>query len=125
MSLFRRLLRGRKQQDDAQWQTPNVQEICIAMIRLIPDTWDSAALVLEVPEKGMGTGLSHSPITPQPLKDFAVRGPDFVMPDNEVFAATRKLELGWMERKGTFKRAIITARKDEEGWQIQSEYEHE
>lgn len=125
MGLFQRLFRGRSAENDVAWQTPIVQEIALAMLRQIPDDWDSAVLVLEVNERGLGGGLTHSAITPQQAQDFALPGSAFVTPNAEVLAATRKLELGWVERKGTFLRAIISAVRDESGWGIQSDYEHE
>ncbi len=82
-------------------------------------------LVLAPTEKGIGTGLSHSAITPQAGKDFALHDGDFVMPGMEVMVATRQLELGWAERKAIFKRAIISAVRDGEDWDIKSEYEHD
>lgn len=127
MSIFQRFLgkRPEKEITDDSWQTPMVQDICMAMLRLIPDDWNSVALVLDVTDKGIGSGLAHSAITPQPVSDAALRDDKFVMPDVAVMVATRKLELGWVERKKTFKRAIISARRDGEDWEIRSEYEHE
>lgn len=117
---------GRKQGHDTQWQVPLVQEICVAMIRLVPQDWNSVALVLEVTERGLGSGLSHSAITPTPVADFHLQDPHFVTPDAQVIAATRQLELAWVEHRGTFKRAIIMATRDAQGgWDIRSEYEHE
>lgn len=94
------------------------------MIHQIPETWASVALVLEPTEKGIGTGLSHSAITPSVSEDFALRNGKFVTPNMEVLAATRQLELGFVERKGTFKKAIISATRDGEDWEVKSEYEH-
>lgn len=124
IGLLQRIFGRREAVKDEQWQVPIVQEICIAMIRQIPEHWNSAVLVLEPTEKGIGTGLSHSAVTPQASKDFALRDGEFVTPDMAVMAATRQLELGWVERKGTFKRAIISAIRDGEDWDIKSEYEH-
>jgi hypothetical protein len=126
MGFFDKILGKRKDVVDEQWELPIVQEICIAMIHQIPEHWDKASIVLEVPEHGLGRGLAHSAITPEPSTDMALRSGDFVTPDTAVMAATRKLELGWVERKGTFKRAIITAAKDAEGgWDIRSAYEYD
>ena len=125
MGFLQKLFGKREVPVDNQWQTPIVQEICIAMIHQIPEEWDNAILILEPTEKGIGTGLKHSAITPQGGKGFALTNGAFVTPDMEVMAATRKLELGFVERKGTFKRAIISAIRDGEDWDIKSEYEHE
>lgn len=111
--------------DDDTWQTLAVKEICISMIRQIPQEWDSAFLLLEPTEKSIGSGLTHSAITRLRPADFAIPSTDFVMPDADVFAATRVLELGWKARHSTFQRAIIMATRDGESWNIQSEYEHE
>ena len=109
---------GKRQNDaDAQWQTPVVEEICITLINIIPPHWNSVALTLDVSEGGLGSGLIHSISNPEGHKDV-------VLPRMEVLAATRKLELGWVERKGTFKKAIISAKRDGEDWDIKSEYEH-
>lgn len=44
----------------------------------------------------------------------------------DVLAATRQLELGFVARNWTFKRAIISAKRDSEGgWDIRSDYEHD
>ena len=48
-----------------------------------------------------------------------------LLPDKDVFAATRTLELEWLERKKAFKHAITTARRETEGWEMRSEYEQE
>jgi len=124
MSLLKKIFGKHEAVRDEQWQVPIVQQICIAMIHQIPEHWDSAVLMLEPTEKGIGTGLSHSAIMPRPSRDFAIRDSEFVTPDMDVMAATRQLELGWVERKGTFKRAIISATRDGEDWDIKSEYEH-
>lgn len=126
MSILGRFFgKGKSKQVDDQWQVPIVQEICIAMIRQIPAEWDSAYLVLEPTEKGLGTGMTHSAITRNLSTDFSLRDGGFVTPGMEVMAATRRLELGWVERKGTFKRAIISAQRDGEDWDIKSDYEHD
>lgn len=126
MGFFQRLFgRRRSTPPDPQWQVPVVNEIIVAMIRLVPEEWESVYLVLEVTDKGIGSGLAHSAITRKLSKDSALRDGDFVMPDMDVMAATRKLELGWVERQSSFKRAIISAVRDEAGWAIRSEYEHE
>ena len=125
MSFLQGLFGKRKPARDGQWQVPIVQEICIAMIHQIPEDWDGAYLVLEPTERGIGSGLSHSAITPKPAKDFTLRDGQFVTPDMAVMAATRKLELGWVERKGTFKRAIISATRNGEDWDIRSDYEYD
>ena len=125
MGFLQKLFGKREAPVDNQWQMPIVQEICIAIIHQIPEDWSSATLILEPTEKGIGTGLKHSAITPQGSRDFALTNGVFVTPDMEVMAATRKLELGFVERKGTFKRAIISAIQDGENWDIKSEYEYE
>ena len=117
MGFFDKLFSKRQGDADAQWQTPVVQEICITLIGTIPPHWNSVALTLGVPEHGLGQGLSHSISSPEGHKDM-------VMPTAEVLAATRKLELGWLERKSTFKKAIISAQRAGEDWSIKSEYEH-
>ena len=117
MGLFDKLFGKRQDNADAAWQTPVVQEICITLIRIIPPHWNSVALTLGVPEHGLGKGLSHSISSPEGHKDV-------VMPTMEVFAATRKLELGWLDRNSTFKKAIISAQRAGEDWSIKSEYEH-
>jgi hypothetical protein len=117
MGFFDKLLRKRPDDADAQWQTQVVQEICITLIRLIPPRWNSVLLTLGVPEHGLGKGLSHAISSPEGHKDV-------VMPTMELFASTRKLELGWVERKSTFKKAIISAQRAGEDWSIKSEYEH-
>jgi len=117
MGFFDKLFGKRPDEADAEWQTPVVQEICITLIHLIPPHWNSVALTLGVPEHGLGNGLSHAISSPEGHKDV-------VMPTMEVFAATRKLELGWAERKSTLKKAIISAQRNGEDWAIKSEYEH-
>lgn len=124
MTFLKRLF-ARCGSGDDQWQISIIQEVCLAMIRQVPDDWTSVSIVLEVAENGLGAGLLHSAITPEPVKNGMLGDTRFVTPEMDVFNATRKLEMGWLERKKTFKRAIITARKDEGGgWDIRSEYEH-
>ena len=111
---------------DGSWQVPLVQQICIEMIRSIPEEWDTVYLVLTPTERGIGGGLSHSAITRQPSKDGILPDADFTTPNMEVMAATRAFELEFAKRKWTFKRAIISAKKDDEGgWDIKSDYEHD
>jgi hypothetical protein len=117
MGLFDKLFGKPKQNTHAEWQVPIIQEICITLIRIIPPQWNSVTLILDVPEHGIGKGLTHSIKSPEGHTDV-------VMPNMEVFAATRKLELGWLERKSTFKRAIISAQRNGEDWNIKSDYEH-
>jgi hypothetical protein len=117
MGLFDKLFGKGQAAADAEWQQPVIQEICITLIDIIPPHWNSVALTLGVPEQGLGEGLSHSIASPEDHKDV-------VTPTMEVFAATRKLELGWVERKSTFKKAIISAQRNGEDWAIKSEYEH-
>ncbi len=124
MSLVQKIFGKRKDVQDERWQVAIVQQICIAMIHQIPENWDKAVLVLEPTEKGVGAGLSHSAITPRAVEDFALGDGEFVTPNMEVMAATRQLELGFVERKGTFKKAIISAIRDGEDWDVKSEYEH-
>ncbi|MCW3062789.1 MAG: hypothetical protein JWQ02_4610 [Capsulimonas sp.] len=127
MNILKRLLGAGKtpREVDGAWQVPVIQEIAVAMIHQIPEEWTSAKLLLEPTEQGLGRGMRHSAITPQSGDGFALQDSHFVMPDMAVMAATRKLELGWVERKATFKRAAITATRDDSGgWGIQSEYEH-
>jgi hypothetical protein len=76
------------------WHPFFTQEIAIAMLRQIPEGWDSAYLVLEPTDKGFGTGLSHSAIMRKLSPDLALRDGDFVTPGMELMAATRKFELG-------------------------------
>ena len=125
MGLLDRLFGRRKDEAGDQWQVEAVQEICIAMIRQIPEDWKSAYLTLEVTERGLGSGLSHSAITRRLRRDGLLRDAEFVTPDGAVMAATRKLELGWVERGKTFRRVIISATDDGDGWQIRSDYEHD
>jgi hypothetical protein len=114
---------ARRRESGDQWQTPIVQEICIAMLQLVPKEWKSAYLVLDVSDDGLGNGLVHSAITPQLSEDGAVHDAAFVLPDMAVMAATRNLELGLMERRKTFKRVIISAVADGEDWQVRSDYD--
>ena len=125
MRFLKKLFGKRETALDDQWQFPVVQEICIAMIHQIPEDWNSAFLVLEPTENGIGTGLRHSAITAEAGPDFKLRDGNFVTPDMEVMAATRKFELGWVERKTTFKRAIISAIRDGEDWEIKSGFEYD
>lgn len=117
MGLFDKFFGRQNQNANAEWQVPVVQEICITLVRIIPPHWNAVALYLEVPEHGIGKGLAHTIKSPEGHKDV-------VTPGMEVFSATRKLELGWVERKKTFKRAIISAQRSGEDWSIKSEYEH-
>jgi hypothetical protein len=125
MGFLQNLFGRRRDKLTAQWQTAAIQEICIEMIRQIPGDWESATLVLEVTERGLGGGLAHSAITQKRGDDFKLQDTEFVTPNAEVMAATRKFELGWVEQKGTFKKAIITAQRDGENWEIRSDYEHD
>lgn len=123
MGFFQQLLGAFSGQNDGQWQLPLVQEICLAMIRLAPPDWPSVYLVLEVTDDGLGSGLAHSAITLERPEGMTVRDSNFVTPDATVMMATRKLELALLERKKTFRRIIISAVQDPNGWDIRSEFE--
>ncbi len=117
MGFFSKLFGVRRSDDDNRWQTPIVQEICANLIRIMPPHWNSVVLTLEVPEHGPGSGLTHVISSPEGHGEV-------VMPTMDVFAATRKLELGWVERRGSYKKAIISAERDGLDWIVKSEYEH-
>lgn len=131
MGLFGRLFGKRNNIAGEQWQLPFVQEICIAIIQQIPEDWNSAFLVLEVPEHGLGRGLAHSAIMETRAADFALTDGEFVTPDMAVMTATRQFELAWVERLKTFKqavvfrRAILSATRDGEDWVVKSDYEYD
>src|SRR5947199_6075370 len=116
MGLFDKFFGKRHDNADAAWQTPVVQEICITLVRIIPPHWNSVALTLDVPDHGLGSGLSHSISSPEGHKEV-------VMPTMEVFAATRKLEHGWAERKSTYKKADTSAQRAGEVWCIKTDNE--
>ena len=129
MGIVSRILGGRRNVKAETWQRQAIQKIAAEMVRQIPPDWDRAALVLEPTGKGFGQGMHHSPITPDPApstdKGFMLKDTQVVLPDSELMAAAREFELGWVERKATFKRAIITVKQDADGWEIKSDYEHE
>jgi hypothetical protein len=107
------------------WHPFFTQEIAIAMLRQIPEGWDSAYLVLEPTDKGFGTGLSHSAIMRKFSPDLALRDGDFVTPGMELMATTRKFELGAIERHAEFKRFILSAQYDGKQWGINTEFEYD
>ena len=126
MSLLKRLFGNRESPSDAQWQVPIIQEICAAMIRQAPQEWKRVSIVLERTEHGSGQGMHHSAITPEPALDMSLSTDHFLTPNAEVMAATRELELAWVERRYTFKKAIITAVEDADGnWSVRSDYEND
>ena len=116
---------NRKDVNDPEWQVPAVQAICIAMIRQIPEEWDSAYLVLEPGESGFGNGLAHSAISRKRPDGMALQDGSFVTPNADVMEATRAFELGWVQRKCVFRKAIISASREGEDWEVKSEYEHD
>ncbi len=125
MRLLGKIFGRRPQGTEIEWQTPIVQEICLAMIRQIPDDWNNAALVLRPTEHGLGSGLFHSAISRQhPDHDFTLQDEHFVTPNLEVMAGTRKLELAWLQRKVTFRKAILRVFREGEKWIVESEYEY-
>jgi hypothetical protein len=110
---------------DDQWHQPIGQEIAVAVLRQIPDDWDSAHLVLEPTEKGFGPGLAHSAITRTYSPDQSLPDSDFVMPGMELMAATRKLELGAIEQHAEFKRFLLAARFDGKQWGVRTDFEYD
>jgi hypothetical protein len=131
LGIFDRLLgkvrqkQADKSEFDDLWHQPIGQEIAIAVLRQIPDDWQSAYLLLEPTEKGFGTGLTHSAITRERSADLSVRDGEFVLPGMEVMAATRKLELGAIEHHMEFRRFLLSARFDGAQWGINTEFEYD
>ncbi len=112
---------------DQSWQVPLVQEICAAMIRRAPNDWNSAYIMLTPHDEGLGTGVSHSAIQRTPSDGTLLSPNDYVMPDTDVMAATRRFALAWIDHDiAPFNHAVISATRPEGGkdWEIRSEYDY-
>jgi hypothetical protein len=97
-----------------------IQALGSALIAATPENWDSATLELATDAHAEGhglQGLSHS-----------IHGPlgtvDVVFPSDEVFEATRRLELMFREANEMWKRATVRVWLDGESWRFASDFEY-
>jgi hypothetical protein len=106
-------------EEPQDWQAPILTSLWEALIRVLPDGWDSAVLVLETTAGGFGTGLSHSILNEDGQ-------PGLAFPNEDLFLATRRLELGFHQQGLPWRRAIARVWFDGENWRgtINYEYEH-
>ena len=98
-----------------------IQALGSALIEATPETWDSATLELAVDpeaEKFGHEGLIH-----------CIRGPEgateVVCPTDEVYDATRRLELLFRTANEMWKRATVRVRLEGEKWKFVSDFEYE
>jgi hypothetical protein len=104
-------------EDPQEWQTPILTSLWGALISVLPDGWDSAALELKATDQGFGTGLSHTIINEDGR-------PGLAFPDDAIFLATRQLELGFHERGWRWQRAVARVSFDGEHWRGTINYEY-
>ncbi len=50
------------------------------MIRIVPEDWNGVAFVVEATDRGSGSGLSHSAITPTPATDMTIQDETALLP---------------------------------------------
>ena len=86
-------------------------------IRNVPPSWAAATLTLEAPEDGLGQGVTHSITSPAGLRDV-------VFPSDELMLATRKLELGSIENKLDWRKAVVGIEKDGEVWKTNVDFDY-
>ncbi len=103
--------------ESQEWQTPILTSLWGALIGVLPEGWDTAVLELGVTERGFGTGLSHSIINED-------GHPGLAFPNDALFLATRRLELGFYERGWQWQRAVARVSFDGEHWRGTIKYEY-
>ena len=100
-----------------EWQGPILTNLWGAVIGVLPAHWEAAELELAATDRGFGAGLSHSISGPPGSRGLAV-------PDDAVFEASRRLELGFVERGLAFRRAVARVAHNGEAWDCNVQYEY-
>ena len=103
--------------DSPEWQSPILTDLWGAVIGVLPDDWESAVLELAATDRGFGLGLSHAISGPPGSRGLA-------FPDDAVFEAARRLELGFAERGLAFRRAQVRVEYNGEAWDCNVQYEY-
>jgi hypothetical protein len=113
LGFFGRLF-GRR---DANWHEPLLKDVLVKFIRNVPPTWNAAVLTLKAPAHGLGTGVSHSIISPEGRRDVA-------SPSGELMLATREFELGSVEHKLDWKKVVVTVERAGESWKSNIDFDY-
>lgn len=113
MGFFGRLFGKR----DPDWHEPLLREVLVSFIRNVPPSWKAARLTLKAPEHGLGTGVSHSIVSPE-------RHRDVVSPSDDLMHATRTFELGSVKHKLQWKKVVVDVEKDGENWKSKIDFDY-
>lgn len=106
-----------------QKQSDIYSDLACAVIESIPDDWDSAVLTLGSPAVEGGTeSMSHELANPKLTEGMVT-----VMPNESVYAHTRRLELLFREFGARWKQAKFQVTWDyaNEQWRMLMEYKYD
>ncbi len=103
-------------QDD---QSPLFEQLANALIEATPEWWSEAELELVADQAGQGNGLAHF------IRSTAFPR-DLVMPTDEVFAASRALELASVRHGDSWRRCVFRIVQENSGsWRFTVQFDRE
>lgn len=97
-------------------QIPIFQQILAALVEATPEWWSFAMLELVTPPLGLGNGVAHSISNSDYPRDV-------VLPTDELFEATRRLELACKKHGDSWKRCVFRIQEEGESWRYVAEFE--
>jgi hypothetical protein len=97
-------------------QSTVFEKLAIALIEATPEWWTFAELELVAPAEGLGGGLEHSITNSENPSDV-------VVPTDEIFEATRLLELTSLKDDDTWKRCVFQVRQEDDTWRFTADFE--
>lgn len=98
-------------------QTPIFRRLADALVEATPEWWSEATLELTAPPSGFGSGLSH-------VISSAEHPGDVVVATDEVFEATRALELASVRHRDSWVRCVFRIRQEPSGaWRFSADFE--
>jgi hypothetical protein len=98
-------------------QTPIFRRMADALVEATPEWWSAAALELTAPASGFGSGLEHTISSTEHPRDVVVA-------TDEVFEATRALELASVRHGDSWRRCVFRIAQEPAGaWRFTAEFE--
>ena len=102
---------------DHNWHEPLLRDVLVTFIRNVPPAWNAATLTLAAPEDGLGSGVSHTIVSPEGRRDV-------VLPSDELMLATRKFELASVEHQMLWKKVVVGVEKEGEDWKSKIDFDY-
>jgi hypothetical protein len=117
MGIFSGLF-GKKKLDIQELQQPLIEEMCGALIDLLPQHWTAATLEITVTRDGKNQSITHSIRSPE-------GHPDVVVVNPELADAVRRLQLLCDEHGHKFTKLTFRVDADPQGeWSFDSNWEY-